>query len=73
MKSYYTVDGDIAHIHVRSPHGRVTSEEERWGLRDYDETGALVGIELWSASRVLPTGLIEALPRLAGRGTAIRR
>lgn len=73
MKSYYTAEGDIAYIHVRSPHGCVSSEEERWGLRDYDETGALVGIELWSASRVLPTELLDALPRLEGRGAAILR
>jgi uncharacterized protein YuzE len=72
MKSYYAANGDIAYIHVRSPHGRVTSEEERWGLRDQDATGAVVGIELWSASRVLPAELLEALPRLEGRGTAIR-
>lgn len=48
------------------------SEEERWGLRDYDETGALVGIELWSASKILPSEVLAALPRLEGRGTAIR-
>jgi uncharacterized protein YuzE len=70
-ESYYTSDGDIAYIRVRSPKGRVTSEEEKWGLRDFDETGALVGVEVWSASRVLPRELIDALPRLEGRGTAI--
>jgi uncharacterized protein YuzE len=73
MKSYYTAHGDIAYIHVRSPRGCLTSEEESWGVLDRDATGALVGIELWSASRVLPTELIEALPRLEGRGTSIRR
>lgn len=72
-ESYYTSDGDIAYIRVRSPRGRVTSEEEQWGLRDFDEKGALVGLEVWSASKVLPRELIDALPRLEGRGTVIER
>ena len=72
-ESYYTSDGDIAYIRVRSPRGRVTSAEERWGLRDFDETGALVGLEVWSASKVLPRELLDALPRLEGRGTTIER
>lgn len=46
-ESYYTTDGDIAYIRVRSPHGPVRSEEQPWGLRDYDEqTGDLVGLEV---------------------------
>lgn len=73
-ESYYTAEGDIAYIRVRSPHGRVRTEEEVWGLRDYDEsTGQLVGLEVWSASKVLPADLINALPRLDGRGTPIER
>lgn len=62
IKSYYTADGDIAYIHVRSPQGCVCSKEERWGLRDLDESGALVGIELWSASTVLPADRIGPRP-----------
>jgi uncharacterized protein YuzE len=73
-ESYYTIDGDIAYIRVRSPHGPVRSEEQPWGLRDYDEqTGDLVGLEVWSASKVLPAELVAALPRLEGRGTSIER
>ena len=72
-ESYYTSEGDIAYIRVRSPQGSVKSEEEPWGLRDFDETGALVGLEVWSASKVLPRELVDALPRLEGRGTAIAR
>lgn len=73
-ESYYTTEGDIAYIRVRSPHGAVRSEEQPWGLRDYDdETGELVGLEVWSASEVLPKELVDALPRLEGRGTAIER
>jgi uncharacterized protein YuzE len=73
-ESYYTTDGDIAYIRVRSPYGRVRSEEHPWGLRDYDEqSGDLVGLEVWSASKVLPAELVAALPRLEGRGTSIER
>jgi len=73
-ESYYATDGDIAYIRVRSPHGPVRSEEQSWGLRDYDEqTGDLVGLEVWSASKVLPQELVAALPRLEGRGKSIER
>lgn len=72
-ESYYAVVGDVAYIRVRPAQGRVTSEEEAWGLRDFDESGALVGLEVWSASKVLPRELVDALPRLDGRGTAIER
>lgn len=69
-ESYYTSDGDIAYFRVRSPHGSVRSEEEPWGLREYDaETGELVGLEVWSASTVLPQELVAALPRLDGRSS----
>ncbi|MDQ3935678.1 MAG: DUF2283 domain-containing protein [Actinomycetota bacterium] len=73
VESYYTPEGDIAYIRVRSPQGRVRSEEEHWRLRDFDETGALLGLEVWSASKVLPPELVEALPRLEGRVTAAER
>lgn len=73
-ESYYTTDGDIAYIRVKSPHGPVRSEEQDWGLRDYDEqTGDLVGIEIWSASKLLSKEVVDALPRLEGRGTSIER
>lgn len=73
-ESYYTIDGDIAYIRVRSPHGPVRSEEQGWGLRDYDEQiGDLIGLEVWSASKVLPAELVAALPRVDGRGTSTER
>lgn len=72
-QSCCSADGDIAYIRVRSPHGPVRSEEQPWGLRDYDEqTGDLVGLEVWSASKV-PEELVAVLPRLDGRGTSIER
>ena len=50
------------------------SEEQPWGLRDYDEqTGVLVGLEVWSASHVLPEELVAALPRLDGGRARIKR
>jgi len=72
--SYYSSDGDIAYIGVRPQHGRVRSERDERGLRDYDaETGELIGVELWDASTMLPAELIEVLPRLDGRRTVLDR
>lgn len=69
-ESYYTPDGDIAYIRVRFAHGPLRSDEHPWGLQDYDEeTGDHVGLEVWSASKVLPADIVAALPCLAGRGT----
>jgi len=63
--SYYAPDGDIAYIRVRTPTGTVRSQEEPWGVRDYDRgSGQLVGIEVWAATKVLPRPFIDALPRL---------
>lgn len=72
-ESYYSPEGDIAYIQVRPQRaGGVRSEEQPWGLRDYDrDTGELVGLEVWSASKILPGDVVEALPRLEGRGTVI--
>ena len=73
-ESYYASDGDTAYIRVRSLHGSVRSEEQPWGLRDYDEqTGVLVGLEVWSASHVLPEDLVAALPQLDGGQARIKR
>jgi uncharacterized protein YuzE len=72
-ESYYAPEGDIAYIRTRQPQGTVRSQEEAWGLRDYDETGELVGLEVWGASRLLPPELVEALPRLEGRGAVVER
>jgi uncharacterized protein YuzE len=71
--SYYTPDGDIAYLRVREPEGAVRAREEPWGLRDFDERGELVGIEVWEASERLPRELVEALPRLEGHGVTIER
>jgi len=72
--SYYSPEGDIVYLHVRSSE-RVRTEELDWGLRDYDvESGELAGLEVWDASKVLPCELVESLPRLEGRsGVVITR
>lgn len=71
--SYYAPDGDIAYLRVRDPQGEVSSREEKWGLRDFDARGELVGIEVWAASRRLPIEVVEALPRLEGTGLEVER
>lgn len=74
-ESYYTglADGDIAYIQVRPQRDRrVRTEEQPWGLRDYDrDTGELVGLEVWSASKALSPDVLEALPRLEGRSDTV--
>lgn len=62
--SYYSPDGDLVVIHVR-PSDRTRTEEHDWGLLDYDaQTGELANIEIWRASSVLPSAVVEAMPRL---------
>ena len=40
--NYFTPDVHIAYIRIRSRSGPVRSDEQTWGLRDYDEqTGDL--------------------------------
>lgn len=71
--SYYSPDGDLAYIVVR-PSERVRTEELDWGLRDYDvESGELAGLEVWSASTVLPRELLESLPHRGRSGVAVEQ
>lgn len=75
--SYYTgsTDGDVVYIAVRPRAKRsIVSRREPWGLRDEDrETGELIGLEVWGASRALSYEVLAALPRIEGRGTPIER
>ncbi len=72
-QSYYSPDGDIAYIRVR-PSDHMRTEEQSWGLLDYDvESAELVGIELWSASKVLSDELLGALPRLGRSDVVVTR
>lgn len=62
--SYYSPDGDLIVIHVRAS-DRTRTEEHDWGLLDFDvETGELATIEVWQASSVMPSGVLDALPHL---------
>jgi uncharacterized protein YuzE len=60
--AYYDREADIAWL----PTGlssQVVSEETEWGLVDHDATtDAVVAIEVWSASEVLPKALLARLP-----------
>lgn len=56
----YDAEVDIAMICLEE--GRAVSERHSWGLIDRDrDTGRLMGFEIWKASTVLPTEMIEAL------------
>jgi uncharacterized protein YuzE len=69
--SYYAAEGDIAYIRVRQAQGLIRSREESWGLLDCDESGEVVALEIWDASKQLPSELIDALPHLEGPGVVI--
>ena len=56
----YDAEVDIAMICLEQ--GHAVSEEHPWGLIDRDrDTGRLMGFEIWQASTVLPSEMIEAL------------
>lgn len=70
--AYYDRDADIAWL----PTGQgdcVVSEEVEWGLIDYDsESNAVIGIEIWSASKCLPSEVLQQLPAPDGaQGAAV--
>jgi uncharacterized protein YuzE len=60
--AYYDRDADILWL----PTGQsddVVSEEVGWGLIDHDSrSDAVVAIEIWSASKRLPSELLDHLP-----------
>jgi uncharacterized protein YuzE len=60
--AYYDREADIAWLPTGSSDD-VVSEELGWGLVDHDAASdAVVAIEVWSASKVLPEDLLERLP-----------
>lgn len=68
--AYYDREADIAWV----PTGEaadVVSEEVEWGLIDHDASSdEIVAIEIWSASKRLPSDLLERLPSPRTRGAA---
>jgi uncharacterized protein YuzE len=60
--AYYDREADIAWFPTGDSRD-VVSEEVDWGLIDHDSgTDAVVGIEVWSASKRLAPEVLEALP-----------
>jgi uncharacterized protein YuzE len=60
--AYYDRDADIAWLPTGSSDD-VVSEEVGWGLVDHDATSdAVVAVEVWAASKVLPADLLARLP-----------
>lgn len=56
----YDPEVDIAMICIEE--GRAISQEHPWGLIDrHPDDGHLMGFEIWGASKVLPTEMIEAM------------
>jgi uncharacterized protein YuzE len=69
--AYYDREADIAWLPTGDSEN-VVSEEVEWGLVDHDAgTDAIVGVEVWSASKRLPAELLATLPTPASaRGAA---
>jgi uncharacterized protein YuzE len=60
----YDSEVDIAMICMER--GRAIGEEHPWGLIERNpDTGAVMGFEIWQASKVLPPEMLEAM-RTAG-------
>lgn len=62
--SHYDRDADIAWLELAGfDGGQVAVGEADWGLVETDSvTGAVVAIEFWKASSLLPRELLAALP-----------
>jgi len=72
--SHYASDADIAYLTLAAGPGRPRAEEADWGLLVYDaDTGALVGAEIWDATKRLPAQLLEALPAPAAQEVTVER
>jgi uncharacterized protein YuzE len=64
--AYYDREADIAWLRTGVA-DTVVSEELDWGLIDHDRvTDEVVGIEIWSASTLLPPELLDRLPTPVG-------
>jgi uncharacterized protein YuzE len=64
--AFYDRESDIAWLPT-GPLGDITGEKVDWGIVARDvKTGAVVSIEIWSASKRLPKEILDALPEPAG-------
>jgi uncharacterized protein YuzE len=66
--SHYVPEDDIAAIEFDGfTRGGIFGEEFEWGLILRDrESKAVVGVEIWEASKRLPAELLDALPKTPG-------
>jgi uncharacterized protein YuzE len=64
--AFYDRESDIAWLPTGPP-GDITGEKTDWGIVARDvKTGAVVSIEIWSASKRLPKEILDALPEPVG-------
>ena len=70
MRSHYDPDADILYVAFADAK-IVRSDKHDWGLVDTGADDQPVGVEYWSASRTLPTELLDAFPRLPGETLVI--
>jgi hypothetical protein len=72
---HYDLDADIAWLRFDGwDPARIRVEETEFGLCERDaETGRVLGLEYWSASRRLPEELLGALPAPPDRERVIER
>ena len=60
--AYYDSEADIAWLPTGSAES-VVSEEVEWGLIDHDaDTGEVVAVEIWAASKRIPQAVLDSLP-----------
>ena len=68
--AYWDRESDIAWIPT-APAEFVDSEKMSWGIVDHDKkTGEVTGLEIWNASTVFPSEVLERLPSPGPKETA---
>ncbi len=75
MDGHYDRDADIAWLRLEGWHADLVEvEHASSGLVERDrDTGRVVGLEYWEASRRLPADLLEALPAPPRRDASVER
>ncbi|MGH3949859.1 MAG: DUF2283 domain-containing protein [Pseudonocardiaceae bacterium] len=71
--SHYDRDADIVWLELPGfDSDHLAVQEAEWGLVERDsETGAIVAVEFWKASRILPRELLEGLPAPAEQAEVV--
>jgi uncharacterized protein YuzE len=75
MDGHYDREADIAWLRMdRWDASRIRVEEVESGLIERDrDTGRILGLEYWQASKRLPAELLEALPSPKAQNVIIER